>query len=433
MPPGQGSERSPPDGHTPRSTPTADRTVVDYEHRNVKISAPVTVTDPATGALLDPSGVAVTLKDPDDPTGVGVTGAVGADGRLTVPVTEKGPAQYQVFNADGSTAGYPFHLDTTAPSQTVLKVVASPEQTRIRILSGSNLYLPKDGHGTIKGILERKVGTAWVGTPKQQIWSVGSSGGGPTVTTAADGTFQVPADSAGSWYFANYWDYDPYLQSTDSSATPVYVHIPAPSSITPFHVTENEYSEAYIDGHLAIGGTFADSKHTVTIQFSADGKTWHNVGTTRIGRSGLAGDEFACYGTYRNQANGYWRAYFPGTPDFSPSYSHAVKVYRMVTRVTGGRPNHTTVRKNSYVSFGGHVQGRSSTGVWSPIRHSYVSLVFRPYKGKTWYYVSRARTDSAGAYHLRGKATRGGTWAVVWFTPDGSHLDSNGPQTYVHV
>jgi len=47
--------------------------------------------------------------------------------------------------------------------------------------------------------------------------------------------------------------------------------------------------------------------------------------------------------------------------------------------------------------------------------------------------VTRVKTDSKGAYHLRGKATRTGSWVVVWFTSDSHHIDSNGPQRTVHV
>ncbi|MFF7192184.1 hypothetical protein ACFZAM_00490 [Streptomyces sp. NPDC008079] len=414
---------------------SADRGSVDYEHRSYAVSAPVTVTDPSTGAALDPAGVSVDLTNPDLGGGVDTVAVATAraDGRVSAPVTVKGDVTYRTAGADGTaTAGYPYFLDGS--DQTPLTVRAKAETTRIRVLSKTDVNVPRGGRTTITGVYERKAGSAWVGTPGQKIYTQGPAYFDATARTRADGTFTVTTGTAGSYYFCNYWNYDPFLLPTDNSTTPVHVHIPTPSRVTPFRVSEDEYGEAVIDGHLDLyGSEFANNTHSMTIQYSSNGKSWHTVGTTRIGRQGLPGDEFMTYATYGGQANGYWRAYFPGTPDFSPSYSAAVKIYRTPTRVTGGKPSRTTVRKNTYVTFGGHLQQRSTSGKWSGISRSYAYLEFRPAGSKTWHYVTRVKTDSKGAYHLRGKSTRSGTWVVVWFTSDSRHIDSNGPETYVRV
>ncbi|MEW2522927.1 hypothetical protein [Actinacidiphila alni] len=412
----------------------SDRSSVDYEHRSYTVSAPVTVTDPGTGALLDPAGVSVALTDPNgSPYDTVAVASARADGRVAAPVTVTRGITYRTASADGTaTAGYPYFL--SGSDQVPLTVPAKAETTRIRMLSSSNINVPRGGHTTIKGVLERRVGSTWVGTPGQKIYALQPAYFSATVTTTANGTFSVTSGPAGAYYFCNYWDYDPFLLSTDSTRTPVYVHIPTTSRVTPFHVSEDEYGEAVIDGHLDLHGSeFANNTHSMTIQYSSNGRSWHTVGTTRIGRQGLSGDEFRTYATYGGQANGYWRAYFPGTPDYSPSYSTTVKVYRTPTRVTGGKPGHTTVRKNTYVGLGGHVQQRSTSGRWSGVSRTYAYLEFRPAGSKTWHYVSRVKTDSKGTYHLRGKATRSGTWVVVWFTTDSRHIDSNGPETYVRV
>ncbi len=413
----------------------SDRSSVDYEHRSYTVSAPITVTDPSTGAVLDPAGVSVALADPEAgvPSETVAVATARADGRVAAAVTVKDRVTYRTAGADGTAiAGYPYFLDTG--DQTSLTVPATAETTRIRILSKTDVDVPKGGRTTITGVLERKVGSTWVGTPDQKIYTMGPASFSATVRTTATGTFAVSTGTAGAYYFNNYWDYDPFLLTADSDATPVYVHVPSPSRVTPFHVSEDEYGEAVIDGHLDLhGAEFASGTHSMTIQYSSNGKTWHTVGSTRIGRSGLAGDEFMTYATYDGQANGYWRAYFPGTPDYSPSYSAAVKIYRTPTRVTGGKPSHTTVRKNTYVTFGGHLQQRSSSGAWSGISHTYAYLEFRAAGSKTWHYVTRVKTDTKGTYHLSGKATHGGTWTVVWFTSDSHHIDSSGPETYVHV
>jgi hypothetical protein len=412
---------------------SASRTSVDYDHRVYTLSAAVTVTDPGTGAALDPTGVVVALADPTYNGSTTAKGTVGADGRLSVTVNARGTSQFDQVSSEGSTAAYPYFFGGTPP--TGVTVPAVQQQTRVRILSGYDVDVPKGGHTTIRGVLERKSGASWLPASGQKVWyGVGGYSDGTTAPTAADGTFQVVAGTAGFYYFATYWNYDPFLQSTDTNNAPVHVHIPVPTSIPRFTTTEDEFGEALIDGHIYIGGaTFARNTASVQIQYSSDNKNWHKVGTTKIGRNDLNDDEFKCYATYGGKSNGYWRAYYPGSPDMQASYSKSVKIWRTPTKVTGGKPDHTTVHRNSVVHFGGHVYQQSTAGAWSPVKYSYAYLLFRPYNSKTWKYVTRVKTDSKGAYHLSGKATGGGTWVVVWYTPDSKHIDSSGPETYVHA
>ncbi|MEY9876913.1 hypothetical protein ABH931_006426 [Streptacidiphilus sp. MAP12-33] len=414
--------------------PTASTGTVDYDHRVYSLTAPVTVTDPGTGATLDPAGVSITLHDGTYNASADLTGTVDASGTMTASVTASRTSDYQPWNADGtSTAGYPYHFDGVSPNG--VTVVAQADQTRIRILSGYNVKIPVGGHTVITGVLERLDGSTWVGTPSQTIYAgTGGCGGAQQVTTASDGTFQLPVSGAGAYYFCNYWDYDPFLQNTDTDNNPVYVHVPSPTSITGFSVTEDVYGEAVIDGHLYIGGgTFPGGTVPIYIQYSANGTTWHNVGTTKIGRSGIGADEFKCYATYGGTGNGYWRAIYVGSPDYSSSITKPVHIWRSATAVTGGKPNHTTVAHNAYVSFYGHVYQQRPNGSWAPITSSYAYLVFRPYQSTTWYLMAKVRTDSHGAYLLSARAPMSGTWSVVYLTPDSWHTDGEGPMTFVHA
>jgi hypothetical protein len=101
--------------------------------------------------------------------------------------------------------------------------------------------------------------------------------------------------------------------------------------------------------------------------------------------------------------HGYWRLYSPAADGFPEAWSNTVHTTVSATKVTGGTPNHTTVRQNSYVTFSGHVHQQGVAGPWTPVARSYVTLLFRP-SGKTWQSVGRVRTDANGAYQISAKA-----------------------------
>lgn len=409
-----------------------DRSTVDYDHRTVNLSAPVTVTDPSTGETLDPTGVQVGLDYSDDGYPAVTDGTVGADGQLAAAVQPGGSMTYQVGSANGSTAAYPYHLDSADPTGVAVTLVQ--DQSRVRITSGTNVYGVKGGTATLRGVVERKVGSAWTATPNETIDVVSQTGRCPstTVKTGADGTFAFTSSCPDEYAFENFVHTDPYLQTVFPGPTGT-INVPRPSSITSFTVTEDEYGMATVTGTVNSNDWATGAKgELVEIEFSYDNKTWHDAATFKVGDSN-GDDEFQAYGTYATWANGYWRAKYLGSPDDQPSWSTSVKVYRTPTRVTGGKPNHTTVYKNQYVYFSGHVQQRSTKNVWGPLKYSWVDLVFRPYGSKTWYYVSHVKTSSTGAYSLHGEAFEGGTWSVAWWQHGGPQIDSNGPMTYVHV
>ncbi|MFC1430926.1 hypothetical protein ACEZDB_09670 [Streptacidiphilus sp. N1-3] len=101
------------------------------------------------------------------------------------------------------------------------------------------------------------------------------------------------------------------------------------------------------------------------------------------------------------------------------------------TRVTGGKPSSTSVYSGRTVTFSGSVQQNAGSG-WSAVKNQHVYLVFRPYKSKTWTAKTSVKTNSRGTYRISARATRSGTWCVVYL-PDTHHVDAEGPMTYVHL
>lgn len=418
---------------------TASRSSADYDHRTVTLTAPVTVTDPSTGQALDPTGLRLGVAAWNNPMTPDAEGTVDADGRLSVTVT---PAEYgqgfildpqDVPSAASDPVAYPYAVASYSELPTQAPLTA--EQTRIRILTPVNVDLPRGGHTVIKGVLERKSGSTWVGTSGENVnySAYGDTSG--HVRTGSGGIFQVTVGQAGGWYFDTYYDTDAYLDST-ATTNPVTVHIPSPTSITGLKITEDAYGEAIVKGDLYIGpnSTFGSGQAKVEVQYSKDDKTWHNVYALPVDADNGLTNDFSGWATWDDQANGYWRVHYAGTPDWAAATSKTVKLYRTVTRVTGGKPSRTHVSRNGTVYFSGHVQQRSSsTGRWSSVKNGSAYLLFRPYKSTTWYWMSREKVGRSGAYSLHAKAPEGGTWCVVWYTGDSTHLDATGPMTYVHV
>ncbi|MHA6761250.1 hypothetical protein [Streptacidiphilus sp. PAMC 29251] len=254
-----------------------------------------------------------------------------------------------------------------------------------------------------------------------------------SATTGGDGRFsftQTVENNPTHWTL-NAWDHvagwDEYLTGTSAG-----FDVASVVQSATLHL-----ASAKVDAHsrLSVSVT-ADSTdgavpgNVLYLQQSANGRTgWTTV--DRIPAKPLPADRRVTL-TVGNP-HGYWRLYSPAATRFPAAYSNTVHTTVHATKLTGGKPNHTTVRKNGSISFSGHLSQQAATGPWTPVAHSYLTLLFRPLGARTWQVAGRVRTDSHGAYRISAKATTGGTWTVAWYTPDSAHVDAQGPQTYVHA
>jgi hypothetical protein len=189
----------------------------------------------------------------------------------------------------------------------------------------------------------------------------------------------------------------------------------------------NNDSTLHLQGSLGSSAEKAMGKRRLYLEQSQNGKT----GWTSLGYLVTASDGSFDLDAYVSVPHGYWRLYFPATTGYQASYSNVVHYSYDQTRVTGGKPSSTSVYSGRTVTFSGSVQQNSGSG-WSAVKNQYVYLVFRPYKSKTWTARTRVRTNSHGNYRVSARATRGGTWCVVYL-PDAHHVDAEGPMTYVHI
>jgi hypothetical protein len=407
----------------------ATPSTLDFDHRTVTVTGQATITDPRTGGTIAPDHLEVGLSY----TGTvanGMEAVVNPDGTFTASGTvTSGPTL--TFSPSGAWGFGATPYRFTPSSATSNTVSITQEPTRIRLLTLANVYV-KTAPAMLKGVVERKVGTTWVPAPGLTV-----TGGSSPATTAADGSFSAPVTWGGVYTLSTLgdppatspWQGGVYL--TGSTASPVHVHIPAPTYFSYESYSEDATGEAMFTLDLSTGSVapIPDNTESVAVQYSPDNRTWHLVGWTRIGRPGIGTDAVQFYASAGANANGYWRVYYPGDADHTSDVSSPMHLYRVPTGISGGRPSTTHAYYGQTVHFNGTLW--QQRGNWVRMKNSKVALVFRPAGSKTWYYVTGGWTNASGNFSLSTRDHRSGTWAVVYLATDTSHLDAVGPMTYV--
>ncbi|WP_042451974.1 hypothetical protein [Streptacidiphilus jiangxiensis] len=401
--------------------------MLTFGHESLTVSGKMLVKQ-SDGTLAPYSGPYTPTVGVGDAVVVSSGGKVAPDGSFTVHSAQvpfsAGTRQLQLKAVIN-------RMVFCGPSTQVAPVA---EPTRIVLDSASAAHVPAWGTATVSGILEyQEQDGTWHPAPEQTIALDETAGGLQGGVSGGDGRFSftqnvgnAPAhwtvdarDHTGGW--------DEYL--TGSSAG--------------FDVTSIDQqlalhlAGAAVDAHsrLSVSVTVdssdpAGSQGFLYLQQSGDGKTgWTTV--DRIPASPLPRNLKVTLPV--NNPHGYWRLYSPAAGGFPEARSNTVHTTVSATKMTGGTPNHTTVRRNGRIVFRGHVYQQGTVGSWKPIAHGYVTLLFRPQGSKTWQTWGRVKTDANGAYTINARAATSGTWLVVWNTPDGAHVDAEGPQTFVRT
>ncbi len=407
---------------------------LSYDDHELGAHGVLTATDPRTGqtspvagATLQPTYNGVNSQGYPAPQSLGAV-TTAADGTFTVP-------PYSAPTSGSMSVSYtPQGTDAVAYTSTSVGTDTywtTQELTRVVVTSPSNANVPVGGSTAITGIIEREDNGSWLPAPGEQFELETGSYATDVYDGTADGTghFSIPVNRAGSYNVNT--EMTPYLYFDGSSY--VTVHIPQPDSITGLSISEDAYGEAVISGNVYLGSANVSLGHGyVQVQYSSDDRNWHTVGSTAVGGSNAVNDTFSCYAVYGGRANGYWRVYFAGTPDWRAVYSKAVYLSREYTWISGGRPSSSHPGRNQREYFSGTLHQYYS-GKWHNFPKAKVQLLFRPTGGKTWYLMATATTNGSGNYNISAQDPEGGTWMVTYLYADSAHLDTEGPSTWVGV
>ncbi|MFC1431339.1 hypothetical protein ACEZDB_11845 [Streptacidiphilus sp. N1-3] len=398
--------------------------LLTYGNETVTATGKVMVQEP-DGTLAPYAGPWTVRAQLNGTTGKETGGSVAADGSFTVSV----PVQWSSGHEPLTLAAAVNHMFFCGPSMSPDPV---SEPTRVVLDRSSVADVAAWKSTTVSGILEYQAQDGiWRPAAGQPLSLLGTDVV-QYATTGSDGRFsftQTVEDTPTHWILdaRDVPGWDRYL--TGSSAGFDVTSILDSATL--------HLASAKVDAHSRLSvSVSADSTNATVpgnvlyLQQSANGRTsWTTV--ERIPAKPLPYGRIVTLAV--TNPHGYWRLYSPAGAHFPAAYSNTVHTAVNAMELTGGRPNHTTVRRNSSVSFSGHLYQQGATGPWNPVARSYVTLLFRPLGQKTWQSRGRVRTDSHGAFRISGKATTGGTWMVAWYTPDSSHVDTQGPQTYVHA
>ncbi|MFG2479129.1 hypothetical protein [Streptomyces fagopyri] len=400
----------------------------DFDHRTVTVQGALTLTDPGTGQVSPFPGATVSVYNNTSASSSKATTA--ADGTFTASLDAGGAIQTSGEYVPGRedswthTHAYAYLPQPDRPAS---------EPTRIRLTSPPDVNVPAGGTTTVTGVVERKVGDAWLPAPRTFFDLSGPQTGSDWISsgfTDDRGAFGIPISQAGTYQVRD--EATDFLEQ--SPAEGIRVHIPQPGArFTSLSVSQDATGQGLVAGHLALGQAGSPpAGTTVQVQYSADGKSWRTAATATVGRQGLGKDEFLCDVRQGSNANGYWRVSFLGNRDWLPVTGKTVHLLRTPTRITGGRPNTTHPSRNQKLSFSGSLQ-QSSAGTWHAYGHATVQLWFQPSGSKTWHLMSTAATDARGQYSLSARDTESGTWYVAYQSPDTHHLNSTSVHTGVGV
>ncbi|MQY05247.1 peptidase associated/transthyretin-like domain-containing protein [Actinomadura macrotermitis] len=378
-----------------------DRTVVDADHTGVAVTG--RLTDPATGGPLP----GVTVRDADH---TGVATRTGADGRFALTLDARDRVQLPIVaEGHGAYAGKSAHVEVVHRAlATRLSAAASPV-TRV----GRQI--------TLSGKLERQdAAGAWRVLAGQDV-TLRLGEAAVTARTGADGRYSartaVPASGAWEATFAGNRDFKPVRTLTGA------VHVQYTAGFQDFGATSAKggvTARGRLLRTLVTGAKAPVANRPVTLQFSADGRTWTRAKDGRTDAQGRFAVSAAAPRT------GSWRVFYDGI-DSGVSDTPDTLAYSPVVRGTaftrfGAAPE--PVRKGRTITVSGRL-GPVAAG-------TAVQIYFKADHSTKWTLLATAETGAKGLFSKGFKASKDGSWKAV-HTGGGLYLGSSSTTDHVDV
>jgi hypothetical protein len=231
-----------------------------------------------------------------------------------------------------------------------------------------------------------------------------------------------------------------------ATATSASIGLTYPTSITQFSAGVNSFGQLSVRGCLDIAGIPAvyglSLGSAMTIQYATSpAGPWTRLGTVPLGQA-TTGDGLSCGvteavgvfgGTLQVKlASAYYRAYFGGQTNqgYGMSTSSPVLAAKTLTEITGLRVSATSVAKGARITFTGKLL--QYTSGWKAYGHQTILIVYRKPGSKTFYWIVKATTNSAGDFRATVKDTFTASWSAD-YEGNGSHYASGAKLIKVTV
>ncbi|GAA2622258.1 hypothetical protein SMC26_32790 [Actinomadura fulvescens] len=404
----------------------ADRTTVDADHRDAKISGLVTA-----GAENKPvAGVKVDLSATGHP-------------QIEDPVTDaegKFAATYSSPGVDGEiTAKTDPTAELEAGAAGPLAIRVAKATTRMSLETDK----PRADAGvpfTIGGLVEYESTESTTGwkplagaAVRLKVSGVecGDSSDSPSATTGKDGRYAVQTKlNCTSNVNAEATVSEPWFQTTTTSMVQG-IEVRPRTFFGNVQVTMDPYGLVKASGAIASSTVYREFYgKQILLERSWNGRSWWTHRALRADSDGRVSTRFTV-----NQSS-YWRFRFAGASDAMPSTSKSVKTWRWTTKMSKISVSPGKVRRLKYVT------AKGSLVRYSPTHRKFVGyggqkvrIIFR-YKGKkTWYHLAWAKTDRKGRFSKKVRAYGDGYYAsifhgapYVWASgsPNDKYVDTYG-------
>ncbi|GAB2801289.1 hypothetical protein GCM10027176_01830 [Actinoallomurus bryophytorum] len=290
---------------------TANRTAVNYAHRDVIVRGRLSSRSPATRELTPFANAPVGLSyriygrngNGDDHFG-SVQLTTDAQGRFSSTQTLTGAADFDALYDYRN--DFPGYLRGSSPT---LRIGVKQAPVRVTAVSDPRRVVP-DAQITVSGQATWKSPTGW-----QPLAGARLGVGPQEVTTGSDGRYSVTMVPYNTGDIPVYYTtQDPFVADATAAAAVIVVQ---PSVISEFEAERGVDAGAVnVRGNLYFPGLASPGDPQVDIQFSLDGTTWHRRATLP------ANSSFST--TIQETRPGYWRAHYRGGRYFQPSVSDAV-------------------------------------------------------------------------------------------------------------
>jgi len=424
----------------PQITLTADHTKVGYDYSP-------TVNLSGTASILAPDGT--TTPYATGPLTLGTSW--GASQQLTTDADGNFTAQVSATGSGFVDVGLAATSDQAAGSATViLTQVTDPIRLSAKLsvnpvsygdwdtVTGTLSYLPFDTGTAYKPLAGQRVSVGIIDTGGEYLTTA-------TGTTNAKGDFSIKVPSAGygstPWTVAAGRSVSPNALQFGPAEVNLKMTVKIATKITNFHLKLNQYWGLSFSGCLNL-----PEKAPVTVdaaglvlQYSSGGPNgpWHTLAKNipADSRCGNDGVWFAST-AYAPQNYAYYRTYFPGNnltgTDLLGSSSQSVLAWKYADRITGFSVSPHVVANNGALTVKGQLQQYYSYK-WHGYAGQTVYIIFRQEGSDTWYWIVKAKTNSAGHFAASFADSVGSaTWSAE-FDGNATHLATSPPGVYVRV